>query len=333
MNATSGEGDRVMVTGAAGFVGSHLAEALVARGHSVIGVDRRTPASDPIAARNLDALLDHPRFDFQAMDVGDREMPGLLAEVRTVFHLAAATGVRTSWGHGFAEYVACNVLATQRLMEYCQAAQVPRMVIASSSSIYGEPTGRPTRESDAARPLSPYGASKLAAEQLALAYAGRPDQTTSVIALRYFTMYGPRQRGDMAIARMFQAALTGRPMRLYGDGSQRRSFTYVDDAVEATIQAARLDARAEVVNVAGGVCVTLAETRDLIAQITGLPVPVVERGPHAGDVAVTDGDTAKARRLLGYRPKVALADGLGRQWRWLNDHPHRLTASPAGRTA
>jgi nucleoside-diphosphate-sugar epimerase len=318
---------RALVTGAAGFIGSHLAEALVRSGHHVTAVDRR-----PLTDVSFPALLlDDPQFTYAQMDIGDDGMPGLLKDIQWVFHLAGATGVRSSWGQAFTEYVACNVLATHRLLELCTAAGVPRMIVASSSSVYGELNGPATRETDPTIPLSPYGVSKLAAEQLALAYAGRVQAATSVVVLRYFTVYGPRQRPDMAMSRMFNAVLSGEPMRLYGDGSQRRSFTFIGDVVEATIRSAELKTQAEVLNIGSGDCTTLAEVADLIGQITGQPVPIARRDRHPGDVTATDADITKARRLLGYQPSTGLLEGLQRQWEWmLADHDRSAAPLVAG---
>ncbi|WP_242454729.1 NAD-dependent epimerase/dehydratase family protein [Bailinhaonella thermotolerans] len=321
-----------MVTGVAGFIGSHLAEALVAGGHEVIGVDRRPP-KDPLVRQNLVGLLDHPRFRYEPVDIADGAMLRLLMPVQVVFHLAAATGVRSSWGERFREYASSNVLGTQMLLEYCATVGVPRMVLASSSSVYGEAVVLPMREEGPVWPLSPYGVTKLAAEQLALAYALQDDAPTSVVALRYFTVYGPRQRPDMVIARMFQAVLTGTPVEVYGDGSQRRSFTYVDDVVRATVRAATMEAHAEVINIAGDQSTSLAELRNLIEQVTGQPVPTLARGRHLGDVAATEGDNGKAEHVLDYHPLTPLAEGLARQWRWLIAHPNPSLLVLPGRTS
>lgn len=309
---------RAVITGVAGFIGSHLAEALLGAGWSVTGVDHSSPQRSPVADHNLAAFVNHPRFRLVVCDVTG-EPPVPLDESTVVFHLAAATGVRSSWGAKFAEYAACNVLATQRLMEACISARVPRVVIASSSSVYGNCAALGSREDDLVQPLSPYGVTKLATERLACAYALRPESPTSVVALRYFTVYGPRQRDDMVIARMFRAAVTGEPMRLYGDGGQRRSFTYVDDAVAATLAAGCCAARAEVLNVAGPESVPLADLIRLVETVTGRTVPLLGRDRQPGDVDVTAADLSRAHELLGYRPRIRLPDGLRRQWAWLTN--------------
>jgi UDP-glucuronate 4-epimerase len=309
---------RAVVTGVAGFIGSHLAEALLNAGWCVIGVDHSAPRRSPVAEHNLASFVSHPRFRLVVGDVtGESSVP--LDEATVVFHLAAATGVRSSWGTKFAEYAAYNVLATQRLMEACVHARVPRVVIASSSSVYGNCAVLGSREDDLAQPLSPYGVTKLATERLACAYALRHDSPTSVVALRYFTVYGPRQRDDMAIARMFRAVVTGEPMRLYGDGHQRRCFTYIDDAVTATLAAGCCTARAQVINVGGPESITLADVIREVQAVTKRTVPLVGRNRQPGDVDITSADLSRAREVLGYRPRVRLPDGLRRQWAWLTD--------------
>jgi nucleoside-diphosphate-sugar epimerase len=319
--------EKALITGVAGFIGSHLAAGLLRRGWFVTGLDARSPASDPVAAENLAELTGDPRFQFVGADVTADDLTILSEGAQVVFHLAALAGVRRSWGDRFSDYLACNVLGTQRVIEACAAADVPRLVFASSSSVYGPGTGKPSRETDLPLPLSPYGVSKLAAERLCLAYAHQRGAATTVIALRYFTVYGPRQRPDMAFSRIMRAALSGRAMSLYGTGAQRRDFTYISDAVAATIAAATADARAEVVNVASGRSVPLSEAHKAVARLAGAEVPAQRRAAQPGDVDVTTADLARAGELLGYQPTVDLDEGLRRQWEWLaaKDHP----AAPA----
>jgi UDP-glucuronate 4-epimerase len=325
--------ERALITGAAGFIGSHLAVELLHRGWSVTGLDTRSSASDMVAAENLAELVSDPRFQFVAADVTADDLAILTEGVQVVFHLAAVPGVRRSWGDRFSDYLNCNVLGTQRLLEACAVTDVPRLVFASSSSVYGAGTGKPSRETDLPLPLSPYGVSKLAAERLCLAYASQRGAATSVIALRYFSVYGPRQRPDMAFSRIMRAALSGRAISLYGTGAQRRDFTYISDAVAATIAAATADVRAEVVNVASGRCVSLADARKAIARLAGAEVPAQRRVAQPGDVEATAADLTKAAELLDYRPGVDLDDGLQRQWEWLaaKDHPDALATAGATR--
>lgn len=307
---------RVLVTGAAGFIGSHLVDALLRHGYEVVGVDRRSPSELPLTASNLAAAMDLPAFTFTALDVATDDLTATIRGCDTVFHLAAIPGVRSSWGDRFGEYVHTNVLGTARMLTACERAGVRRLVFASSSSVYGA-TSRPSRESDAAWPISPYGVTKLAAEQLCLAFAHRPDTALTVSALRYFTVYGPRQRADMAIGRVLVAALDGVPIELYGDGKQRREFTYVSDVVTATIAAARVEAPPTVVNVGGGASVTMIDVLRMAEELVGSPVPVVPADHQPGDVTATEADLAVARASLDYRPAIGLVDGMSRQLDWL----------------
>jgi UDP-glucuronate 4-epimerase len=311
--------ERAVVTGAAGFIGSHVVETLLQRGTAVLGVDRRSPRDNAMAAENLEGSLGHPGFKLVQGDLVTDELKPWVDGADTVFHLAAVPGVRPSWGDSFAEYLACNVLATQRLLDTCVSLGVRRLVLASSSSVYGEAVGRgPLHEGCVTAPLSPYGVTKLAAERLALAYALAPASPTSVVALRYFTVYGPRQRPDMAIGRMLRGVVTGQPLKLYGDGRQRRDFTFVTDAVAATLAAATAEATAEVVNVGGGDSVSVLDVLRRVADITGTVVPVHDDTHQPGDVQVTEADLTKALELLGYEPSVTLTEGIERQWQSLS---------------
>lgn len=313
-----GTGDRVVVTGAAGFIASHLVDALLAGGHEVIAVDRRSVRLDSTAGANLARAMGHPRLRLHTIELATEDVDHVVAGADTVFHLAAVPGVRSSWGSLFGDYLASNVVATQRLLAACERAGVRRLVFASSSSVYG-PVSRPSREDDRPAPISPYGVTKLAAEQLCLAHAGRLDTNVSVVALRYFTVYGPRQRPGMAIEQILTGALTGRDVTLFGDGRQRREFTYVDDVVAATLAAAAAEVPTAVVNVGGGASVTMRDVLDLAHQITGKPIPVTAEAPQAGDVSATEADLTLARRVLGYEPTVGLREGMTRQADWLAD--------------
>jgi len=307
---------RALVTGAAGFIGSHLAAALLDRGHQVRGVDAFTPYYDPEQKRdNLRDLDGRDGFELVEADLRTADLGPLLDGVDVVFHLAAQPGVRLSWSDGFAGYVDHNVLATQRLLEATQDVRLDRFVYASSSSIYGNAPTYPTMEDDLPRPHSPYGVTKLAAEHLCGLYAASLGVPT--VSLRYFTVYGPRQRPDMAIHRLLCAAATGEPFPMYGDGAQVRDFTYVGDVVEANLAAATADvAPGTTINVAGGGSTRLDELVALAAAATGRDIHVEHLAAQAGDVARTGGSTERAARLLGWRPSVALDEGIARQAEW-----------------
>jgi UDP-glucuronate 4-epimerase len=305
-----------LVTGAAGFIGSQLVDALLADGHDVVGVDAFTPYYDRSAKEeNLSGARDHERFRFVETDLRDADLAPLLDEVEVVFHQAAQPGVRLSWSEGFATYDACNVLATQRLLEAALQADVRRVVYASSSSVYGNADRYPVTEDDLPQPHSPYGVTKLAAEHLCGLYAA--NHGLSTVALRYFTVYGPRQRPDMAFHKLIEGAIAGEPFPLYGDGSHVRDFTYVGDVVRANVLAADADvAPGTVVNVCAGGSTVLRDVIDAVGDAVGSPVPVERHPEQAGDVQRTGGSNDAARRLLGWEPQTDLADGIAAQVAW-----------------
>lgn len=304
-----------LVTGAAGFIGSHLVAALLAEGHRVIGVDLFSDYYAPgLKEANLAGVIDHPRFSLHRADLLDLDLAALLDGVEVVFHLAAQAGVRSSWGREFAIYTNQNVLATQRLLEAARGRPLRKFVFASSSAVYGE-SELPMWEESPTRPLSPYGVTKLAAEHLCRLYWVA--HAVPVISLRYFTVFGPRQRPDMAFHRFIRALLGGRPITLYGDGRQTRDFTYVSDIVEATCRAAWGDAAGEVVNVAGGARVELLAVIRELETLTGRAARIVTRPMPPGEMPHTYAEIGKARRLLGYEPKMALADGLREELAWV----------------
>ncbi|WP_275460835.1 NAD-dependent epimerase/dehydratase family protein [Streptomyces noursei] len=305
-----------LVTGVAGFIGSHLSDALLRQGTRVIGLDRQQPDGGS-AAENLRTSLGHPAFDYVRADLRYDDLAPAVAGTDVVFHLAGQPGVRPSWGDAFADYLTCNVLGTHRLMTECDRQRVPRLVLASSSSVYGQvPEGDSCREDAPARPVSPYGVTKLAAEQLCLAFAQRPAVATSVLALRYFTVYGPRQRADMLIGRALRAALSGVPLPVFGDGSVRRDFTYVDDVVSATLAAAAAPARAEVVNVGGGRSASVTELLEIVGRAVGTAVPTSTSSAQPGDMRATLADPRKAGELLAWKPRVDLTTGVAHQLEW-----------------
>lgn len=303
---------RSVVTGVGGFIGSHLADALLARGDDVVGVDCFTPYYDP-AAKRAQVPAGVRLVD---ADLRDADLEPIVEGADVVYHQAAQPGVRLSWSSGFADYDSHNVLATQRLLEACVGrSTMPRVVYASSSSVYGQAAAYPTSEDDLPRPHSPYGVTKLAAEHLCNLYAANWGLPT--VSLRYFTVYGPRQRPDMAMHRLCEAAIGGTPFPLYGDGSARRDFTFVADVVAANIAAGEADvAPGSVVNVAGGGDTSMTDLLALVGEIAGSPVDVERRPPQPGDVDRTGGSTERARTLLGWQPQVSLAEGLRAQVAW-----------------
>lgn len=309
-----------LVTGAAGFIGSHLAERLLAEGADVRGIDCFTAYYDVTSKRrNLEVAQRQPRFEFVEADLREHDLATLLDGIDVIFHLAGQPGVRASWGTGFVDYVGHNVLATQRVLEAALGADVEVVVNASSSSIYGNALRYPTTETDLPSPFSPYGVTKLAAEHLASLYVERGLPTVS---LRYFTVYGPRQRPDMALHRFLRAALRGEALTVYGDGEQRRQFTFVRDVVEATYRAGTTPhARGSVLNVCGGEEATVNDLLAVVADLTGRELVLDWQGEQAGDVRRTGGDGTRAEALLGFRPDVGLRDGIAEELTWLQSIP------------
>jgi UDP-glucose 4-epimerase len=306
---------KAVVTGAAGFIGSHLSESLVADGHDVLGVDCFTDYYPrALKERNLAGLAGDRRFRLVEARLQDAALAELLEGAEVVFHLAAQAGVRASWGSEFSHYTDHNVLATQRLLEAALASR-PRIVYASSSSVYGDAAELPLREDGPCRPVSPYGVTKLAAEHLALLY--HRNHGLETVCLRFFTVYGPRQRPDMAFHRFLKAARDGTGVTLYGDGSQTRDFTYIADIVSA-VRAAALSGRpGSVYNVGGGERVALRDVLGLIETTTGRRLQVERQGPQKGDMQDTFADTRSAARDLGFRSTVPLAAGLREEWEWI----------------
>jgi len=317
---------RSLVTGCAGFVGSHLTEALLAAGHEVVGVDcfsDNYPAAQKLA--NLARAREHTRFELHTLDVAAADVAPLLDGCDTVFHLAAEPGVRSSWGRRFASFAHNNVEATQRLLEALRERAGTRLVYASSSSVYGESERLPTPEDAPPRPLSPYGVTKLAGEQLCRVY--HVNHGVETVALRFFTVYGPRQRPDMAFRRFCEAAARGRSIELFGDGRQSRDFTYVADTVRALRAAAAAPGAAgRAYNVGGGAPVSLNAALERLAAVAGRPLDVRRSGRESGDVLHTAADTARARDELGFAPAIGLEEGLRAEYEWV------LARAPAQRS-
>ena len=315
---------RAVITGTAGFIGSHLAERLIGEGWHVTGIDKFTSYYDAADKEaNLSALRTEPRFDLVRADVVTAGLDRVFADRPAVIHLAAQPGVRGSFGDGFQRYVHDNILATQRIFDAARDAGCPRVVYASSSSVYGDAAMYPCRESSTPTlPRSPYGVTKRTCEKLGDVYRSLGLET---VGLRYFTVYGPRQRPDMAIRRLCEAAAGGAPFQLNGDGTQSRDFTYVSDAVDATIRAVMADEPGDVLNVGGGREASMLEIIDLLESLNGSPIPVRRGRPQLGDVRRTGGDTTRARRRLDWSPRVALADGLAAELAWVRE---RRAAAP-----
>lgn len=307
---------RCVVTGCAGFIGSHLSEALVAQGHEVVGIDCFTDYY-PRAAKeaNLAALLDSPHFTFIEADLLEYDLGRLLEGTDCVYHQAAQAGVRASWGQNFAIYTQNNVLATQRLLEAAKDRPLRRFVYASSSSIYGDARQLPVTEETLPQPVSPYGVSKLAAEHLCRLY--RVNFGVPTVSLRYFTVYGPRQRPDMGFHRFLRALLTDGEITLYGDGEQTRDFTFVSDAVAANLACLDAEVSGEVFNIGGGSRVSINRVLAILEAISGKKPRVRRIGKQKGDVRDTFADTSRAREALGFRPSVSIEEGLRRELEWL----------------
>jgi nucleoside-diphosphate-sugar epimerase len=309
---------RAVVTGAAGFIGSHLCERLVADGWRVTGVDAFTDYYAPAdKVANLDALAESPAFDLLERDLLEDGWAAAFRGADVVFHLAAQAGVRDSFGRSFEHYARNNLVATQRVLEAAGERGVPRVVWASSSSVYGEAETHPCLEATTpTRPRSPYGVTKRACEDLARVYRSRD---LAVTGLRYFTVYGPRQRPDMAIRRICDALATGGTFRLHGDGSQSRDFTYVTDAVDATVRCARTEPTADVYNVGGGERATMATVIAALETLSGRSLHVERTPPQRGDVTSTSADVTLARDQLGWSPTVPLRQGLAQQYAWVRN--------------
>ena len=307
---------KAVVTGAAGFIGSHLASSLLADGFEVVGVDAFLDYYPrPAKERNLAPLRDHRAFRFVEGQVQHLDLREVLEGAAHVYHLAAQAGVRASWGRDFSLYTDHNVLATQRLLEAALEAGRPRIVYASSSSVYGDTKALPLREDSPCHPVSPYGVTKLAAEHLGHLYAR--NHGLPVTSLRYFTVYGPRQRPDMAFHRFLKAARDGEPIRVFGDGEQTRDFTFVADIVQATRAAAVSGQPGAAYNVGGGERVSLNAVLATIEGITGRPFDVTREEPQKGDRRDTAADTSAAQRDLGFRSTADLREGLRREWDWI----------------
>ncbi len=307
---------RALVTGCAGFIGSTLTDRLLHDGYEVIGIDRFSNyyARD-LKERNLSSAMKHPQFTLLEEDILDVETFPL---VDYVFHLAAQAGVRASWGESFDIYTRDNIQATQRLLEYYKSQKIRKFVYSSSSSVYGD-VELPMREDQMVQPVSPYGVTKLAAEHLCYLYWKNYGVPT--VSLRYFTVYGPRQRPDMGINKFVRAILNGEAITVYGDGTQTRDFTYIDDVVEANVLAATSDVRGEVFNIGGGNRISVNDLIAAIEAATGRRAVVEHSAEQKGDVKDTRADTRKAAELLGWHARTGIAAGLEHYIDWIREQP------------
>src|SRR5262245_41303677 len=307
---------KALVTGAAGFIGSTLSERLITQGADVVGIDCFTDYYPrTIKERNLRGLRVMPGFRFIEARIQDLDLRSLLADRTHVFHLAAQAGVRKSWGRDFDIYTVNNIEATQRLLEACTTVNLEKIVYASSSSVYGDNTPMPMREDLMLQPVSPYGVTKLAAEQLCFLYHANFGLPT--VSLRYFTVYGPRQRPDMGFHKFLRAAIRDEPISVYGDGEQTRDFTYVHDAVSATIAAGVQGVPPRVYNVGGGSRVTVNQVLDMIGRVSGRRPLITVDAAQKGDMRHTYADTSLARADFGFVPYVGLEEGLTAEYQWL----------------
>jgi UDP-glucuronate 4-epimerase len=308
---------QALVTGCAGFIGSHLVESLLDDGWHVLGVDCFLDTYDAATKRrNLEVALDADRFTLYESDLAAAELGELVEGCDVIFHLAAEPGVRTSWGRRFESYVRNNVVATQRLLEAVKDRAIARFVYSSSSSIYGQAERLPTPESTLPRPFSPYGVTKLGAEHLCQLYHENHGVPTSM--LRYFSVYGPRQRPDMAFHRFCRAAIAGGPLCVFGAGDQVRDYTFVADVVAATRTAAHAPrAVGNVYNIGGGSQVALSHAIHLLAEFVGRALTVERTEAQHGDVRATGADVSRAQADLGYQPSVQFAEGLWAEYTWM----------------
>ncbi len=307
---------KCVVTGVAGFIGSHLAERLVGLGNDVVGIDCFTDYyAKNLKEKNLENLPGKKNFSFIGKNLLDLDLKKILSGADFVFHQAAQAGVRASWGKNFEVYVENNILATQKLLEAAKDSEIKKIVFASSSSVYGDVDAFPIKETTMPKPVSPYGVTKLAAENLCYLY--HKNFGISVVSLRYFTVYGPRQRPDMAFNKFIHAMLANNEITIYGDGDQTRDFTYVSDIVDSNILAMKSDVKYGIFNVGGGSRITVNEVIKILEKISGKRARVKNIEKQKGDVKHTYADISLARKKLGYKPKVAVEQGLIKEFEWI----------------
>lgn len=308
-----------IVTGCAGFIGSHLAERLLKEGHEVVGIDNFSDYyPKEIKEKNIENLLEAEKFQLIEEDINNLNLKEIVEGADYIFHQAAQAGVRASWGENFKIYTDSNILATQALLEAVKGTGLKKFVYASSSSVYGDVDSLPMRERDAPKPVSPYGVSKLAGEHLCYLYWKNFGVPT--VSLRYFTVYGERQRPDMAFHRFIKAILTQDEIVVYGDGRQTRDFTYVRDIVEANLLAVKYAKSGEVFNIGGGNRISVKEAIRILEELTGLKAKIKYIEKQKGDVRDTYADISKAKKELGYNPRVDIKEGLKREIEWIRSY-------------
>lgn len=309
---------KVCITGVAGFIGSRIAKRLLAQDMDVVGLDCFTDYYErALKEKNLEQIKDHPRFTFFEKNIFDFDFPAELTKGDAIFHIAAQPGVRASWGEEFEIYTSNNVLATQRLLESVKDVGLSKIIYAGSSSVYGDVNTFPMQETDTPKPVSPYGVTKLAAEHLNMLYYRNFNVPT--VSLRYFTVYGPGQRPDMAFNRFCKALINQTQMPLYGNGEQTRDFTFVDDIVTGTVAALDADCAGQVINIGGGSRISLMECIHILEDISGAKAIIDESATQKGDVKHTAADISKARKLLGYDPKTSVKEGLVAEFEWVKN--------------
>lgn len=310
---------KYLVTGCAGFIGSHIVERLLEGGHEVTGIDTFSSYyAESVKRGNISQAQRSRNFQLIEQDINQlSNLKELVTDVDFIIHEAAQPGVRSSWGPTFSEYVEKNIMATQRLLEACRDAAVKKVVLASSSSVYGSAATKPLTENDPTNPESPYGVTKLAMEKLALAY--HMNFATPVVLLRYFTVYGPRQRPDMAMHKFIKSILTSKKITVYGDGTQKRDFTYVADACTATIKAAEKAGPGSILNIGGGMSVMLKDVIKIIEEVAGASFQIEYDSVQKGDVRNTISDISKAKNMIDYNPSFNLRKGIEQQYLWMKN--------------
>lgn len=307
---------KFIVSGCAGFIGSHLCEYLINLGHKVSGIDSFSDFYPrKYKEKNIEGLLKNPLFDFIEKDMLELELEEIFENTDAIFHLAAQPGVRTSWGKNFNYYIKDNIILTQRILEALKGFKGKRLIFGSSSSVYGDSKTLPFKENGPLSPISPYGVTKLACENLCLLY--QKNFGIDLVILRYFTVYGQRQRPDMAFHRFFYSILEGKEIEIFGDGNQTRDFTYVDDIVRATFSAWQRGVSGEIYNIGGGESISLLNLLKIMEKVTGEKVKVLFKEREKGDAPHTWADYSKAKKDLEYTPSVKLEEGLKKQWEWM----------------